>query len=95
MKWSEFILNPTWLLELPGDMARERHMRRAAAQSQGDEIADLAEENAQLRLLLSVVVALLGEKGILDANEVRRKVQELTVKPEPPSDENPFVGLDE
>jgi hypothetical protein len=94
MKWSDFFLNPTWLLELPDDMERARRMRRASAQSQGDEIADLAEQNAQLRVLRSAVIALLGEKGILDVDDVHRKVKELAPQPASPPDENPFTGLE-
>jgi hypothetical protein len=95
MKWSDFFLNPTWLLELPGDIDRERRMRRATAPSHAEEIADLAEQNAQLRLLLSAIVALLAEKGILGADDARRKVNELAPQPASPTDESPFAGLED
>ncbi|GEM_PF-4680716 len=95
MNWADFFLNPAWLLELPGDLKRERRMRRAAARSQGDDLADLADQNAQLPLLLSAVVALLAEKGLLRANEVARKVKELTPQYVAPVDKSPFAGFQE
>src|SRR5687767_7404572 len=93
MSWSDFFVDTDRLVFDVRDQAeRERRLRRLADQHQDQQLEALARENAQLGLLLSVVTDLLVEKGLLTAEELRRKVEQLRPPPAP-SGENPFAGL--
>ena len=93
MSWSAFLANPLWLLDAPSQAERERRWRQLADQGQGEDLSALARRNAQLEVLVAALLALLAEKGVLSADEVRRKAKELGPQPVSPGEQNPFDGL--